>query len=372
MSLRVEPVTTGRQKRLFYKLPERLYGDDPCFVPMLDAQFKELLDRKGNPFWQQAVGREWLCWRDDKLVGRIGACKDEALFKREAGMGAIGLFECVQDTEAAHLLFKTAEQFLLEQGCLRARGPLNYSIHDTAALLVDGFDTPPCVDTTWNPAYYEGLWSSWGWTGAQDLIGLAGHLEYMGPERGRRFAERVRRKGITIRQLDLKKFDEEIERGRQVFNEAWDDNWGHVPISAEVFRYKAKDMRKVFDTRLVHIAEHEGKPVGFLFAMPDLNEAIKKARGRLLPFGWWHLIRCRKWSDRLRSYVLGVVPGYRKRGIEAALLIAAYTDKGRQYTWHEASWVLEDNEAMLNGLRIYGVVPYKRWRIYEKPMALSS
>jgi len=365
VSLRVEPVTNGRERRLLYQVPQRLYGELPAFVPMLDATFKELLDRRNNPFWKQARGREWLCWRGKELVGRIGACRDESLFERNPGLGAIGLFECVQDTEVAEVLFKTAEHFLLDAGCTRARGPLNYSIHDTAALLVEGFETPPCIDTTFNPDYYGDLWVGHGWKQAQDMIGLAGELVLGGPKRGQKFAERVRRRGITIRPLDLDRFDEEVEAGRRVFNEAWDDNWGHVPISAEIFRYKAKDMRRVFDPTLVKIAESEGKPVGFLFALPDLNVAIKKSRGKLLPLGWWRLMRAKRTTDRLRTFVLGVIPGFRKRGIEAALLIASYEHKGERYTWHEASWVLEDNAAMLNGLKIYGVKPYKRWRMYE-------
>ena len=369
MSLEVKPVTGRTGRKLFYRLPERLYGDAPCFVPALDKTFFDLLNRKKNPFWKQAVGQEWLCWRGDELVGRIGACRDEALFERHPGMGAIGFFESVDDKDVAGALFDTAEAWLRDKGCTSARAPLNYSIQHTGAVLVEGFDTPPCIDTTWNPPYYGALWDAHGWTGAKDLFAMGGHLEYMGPERGRRFAKRVERRGVKIRRLDLSRFQEEVEQGRQVYNEAWDDNWGHVPIGKEEFAWRAKDMRAVFDPALVKIAEAEGKPVGFLFAMPDLNEAIKRCKGRLLPFGWWHLLRAKKVCDRLRTYVLGVVPGYRKRGIEAALLIAAYTDKGERYTWHEASWLLEDNDAIINAMKIYGVEIYKRWRIYEKNLA---
>jgi GNAT superfamily N-acetyltransferase len=368
VSLRVTPVTSGRERRIFYRLPERLYGDDPAFVPMLDKAFRDVVDRKRNPFWKQAVGREWLCRRGAEVVGRIGACKDESLLEREPGMGAIGFFEAVQDTEVAAALFKTAEGWLRENGCKRARGPLNYSIHDTAALLVEGFETPPVVETTWNPAYYGGLWEACGWTGAQDMLALSGPLEYLGPKRGKKFAERVRRKGIVVRPFDESRFEEDVEAARQVYNDAWDANWGHVPATREVFLYKAKDFKTIYDPDIVRLAEADGKIVGLLMALPDLNEAVRASRGRLLPFGWWRLLRAKRTTKRLRTIVLGVVPGYRKRGIEAAMLIGAYEAHAGRYTWHEASWVLADNDAMLNELPLYQVEPYKRWRMYEKEL----
>jgi GNAT superfamily N-acetyltransferase len=368
VNLRVTPVTTARERRIFYRLPERLYGDDPAFIPMLDKAFKDLVHRKRNPFWKQAVGREWLCHRGDEVVGRIAACKDESQLARTPGMGSIGFFESVQDTEVAATLFKTAEAWLREAGCTHARGPLNYSIHDTAALLVDGFETPPVVDTTWNPAYYGGLWDGYGWKGVQDMLALAGPLEYMGPKRAKRFAERVKRRGIDIRPIDESRFDEEVEAARQVYNGAWDANWGHIPIGRELFLHKAREFKTIYDPDIVRLAEADGKIVGLLMALPDLNPAIRRSRGRLLPFGWWRLIRSKRTTRRLRTVVLGVIPGYRKRGIEAALLIGAYEAHAGRYTWHEASWVLADNDAILNELPLYKVEPYKRWRMYEKAL----
>jgi len=362
VTVEVRAVASRGERRLFRDLPARLLGDDPAFVPMLDVAFSAIFDRR-NPFWKHAESREWLAWRGGEAVGRIGACDDRSL-REAAGCGAVGFFDSVEDDDVALSLFQVAEAWLRDHGHTRARGPLSYSIHDTAALLVEGFVTPPTVDTTWNPPYYVGLWDSAGWVGMQDMLALERDGSLTRP-RGHRFAERARRKGVVIRPLAMDRFDEELLTATEVYNEAWKDNWGHVPITAEEFAFKAKDMKAVLDHGLVRIAELEGRVVGLTLALPDLNVAIKRSRGRILPWGWLRLLRA-KHCGRARCMLLGVIPGYRRRGIEAALLSETMAHFDRQYRWAEASWILADNAEMLNGLKLYDMVPYKRWRVYEK------
>lgn len=367
MTVAVRPVASRAERRTFRDLPTRLHGETPAFVPMLDAAFARLFSRK-SPFWAAARSREWLAWRDGEAVGRIGACFDPALAERAAGTGAVGFFDATDDAAVARPLFDAAAAWLRAEDCRTARGPLNYSIHDTAGVLVEGFDTPPTIDTTWNPPYYDGLWRGAGFVGAQDMIGVQAAVKTHGPERGRRFAERARRRGVLVRPLDRKRFDAEVEAIRAVYNRAWDANWGHVPIPADEFAYKAQDLKMVLDPDLVRIAEVDGRVVGFLLGLPDLNVAIRRSRGRLLPWGWWRLLRARRTCDRCRIVALGVEPGYRVRGVEIAMLMDSYTTFGERYRWTEASWVLADNAAMINGLAVHGYTPYKRWRMYEKPL----
>jgi GNAT superfamily N-acetyltransferase len=292
---------------------------------------------------------------------------DRDLLSRAPGCGVVGFFDSADDAEAAATLFDAAEAWLSERGCNRARGPLNYSIHDTAGMLVEGFDTPPVVDTTWNPPHVPRLWETRGYRGTRDLLGLSGLLERDGPERARVFAERARRQGASVRPLDLRRFAEDVEVAREIYNAAWDDNWGHVPVGREEFLFKAKDLKAVLDPDLVRIAEADGKPVGFMLALPDLNVAAKASGGRLLPWGWLRLLRARK-CGRCRVAAMGVLPGYRKRGIEALLLSDSFAAIGDRYPWCEASWVLADNLTLLNGLALYNLRPYKRWRLYEKDL----
>lgn len=367
MTLELRAVEGRKDLRLFRDLPALLYGDDPAFVPMLDPAFHAVMDRRKNPFWRHAEGREWLVLRDRAPLGRIGACVDEALRARTPGCGVVGFFDCADDPEAARALLGTAEAWLRERGCDRARGPLNYSIHDTAGLLVKGFETPPVVDTTWNPPHAPRLLEEGGYRGTQDLLGLSGALEIRGPERARRFAERARRQGASVRPLDLKRFEEDVEIARTIYNAAWDGNWGHVPVGREEFLFKAKDLKAILDPDLVRIAEADGKPVGFLLALPDLNVAAKASRGHLLPWGWFRLLRARR-CGRCRVAALGVLPGYRVRGIEALLLADSFAAIGDRYPWCESSWVLATNLALLNGLALYNLRPYKRWRVYEKDL----
>jgi len=365
VTLLLRAVAGRRDLRLFRDLPARLYRGDASFVPMLDPAFAAVMDRRKNPFWRHAEAQEWILLEGGEPRGRIGACVDKDLDARARGCGVVGFFDCADDPAAATALFGAAEAWLRERGCERVRGPLNYSIHDTAGVLVDGFDTPPVVDTVWNPPHVPGLWEAGGFRGAQDLLGLSGPLEFQGPERARRFADRAKRQGIVARPLDLSRFEEEVDVARQIYNAAWDDNWGHVPVGREEFLFKAKDLRAVLDPDLVRIAEADGKPVGFLLALPDLNVAAKASRGHLLPWGWLRLLRAKR-CGRCRVVALGVLPGYRVRGIEALLLSESFAAIGGRYPWCEASWVLADNKALLNGLGLYNLTPYKRWRLYEK------
>jgi GNAT superfamily N-acetyltransferase len=360
-------VTGAKDLRRFRDVPAQLYGADPAFVPMLDPAFAAVMDRRRNPFWRHAEAQEWILLDGDRALGRVGACVDEDLQARAPGCGVLGFFDCAQDEEAARTLLRAADAWLRERGCTRVRGPLNYSIHDTAGTLVDGFRTPPTVDTTWNPSYLPGLWEAGGFRGVQDLLGLSGTLELLGPERARRFAERAKRSGAVVRPLDLRRFAEEVESVRGIYNAAWDGNWGHVTIGAEEFRFKAKDMKAVLDLDLVRVAEVDGKPVAFLLALPDLNVAAKRCHGHLLPWGWLHLLRAKR-CGRCRVVAMGVLPGYQKRGLEALLLSDSFAAIGDRYAWCEASWVLEDNKALLNGLALYNLRPEKRWRLYEKAL----
>ncbi|MFI5403685.1 MAG: hypothetical protein ACHQ1G_12180, partial [Planctomycetota bacterium] len=218
MTLEVRAAEGRSDRRLFRDLPRAIYGKDPAFVPMLDPAFHAVMDRARNPFWRHAEGREWLAFRDRSPVGRIGACVDEALRARTPGCGVLGFFDTADDREAADALLEAAEAWLRGHGCDRVRGPLNYSIHDTAGLLVEGFDTPPAVDTTWNPPHVPRLLEERGYRGTQDLLGLAGLLEVRGPERARRFADRARRQGASVRPLDLKRFEEDVEIARTIYN----------------------------------------------------------------------------------------------------------------------------------------------------------
>ena len=362
----LRPVATRRERRLFRDLPARLFGDDPAFIPMLDAAFAAVMDRKKNPFWRHAEGCEWLAWRGGQPVGRVGACHDEAL---PDGYGAIGFFDCGDDLGVSAALFAEACAWLRARGCTVARGPLNYSIHDTAGVLVDGHDTPPAIDTTWNPPHYGAAFEAAGFRGAQDMLGVAGTLVPGGPPRGHRFADRAKKKGATVRTLDVSRFNDEIRLFFEVYNRAWADNWGHTQITFDEFAFKAKDLKAVMDPDLIQLVEVDGRPVGCFFGLPDLNVAIKKSRGKLLPWGWLRLLRARNnCRRRNRVMILGVVPEMRRRGLEALMLSASAKAFAARYEWSEASWVLADNAVILNGLSLYGLHPYKRWRMYEKEL----
>ncbi|MEE8104424.1 MAG: hypothetical protein V3T86_02700 [Planctomycetota bacterium] len=372
-SPRITPASSKRDQKIFRLLPDRLHGSYPAYIPMLRMSVAAVLDRKRNPYWKSAEACEWIAWRGSQAVGRIGACVDEHLKGVMPGMGAVGFFDCEDDAETARALFATAESWLKERGITHARGPLNYCIHDTAGVLVEGFDTPPAIDTTWNPSYYGALFEQAGYIGAMDMLATAGPLEYGGPNRLEKFANLARKRGVTVRTLDYSDFDAEAERLRVVYNEAWSENWGHVPIPKDEFLHKARDMKMIMHRDLVMLAEKDGDIVGLVLLIPDLNTVSKRFGGKLLPFGWWHLLRAKHVESRVRCVLLGVVPSHRVRGTVALLLEEVYTHGLKRYhTWAEASWVLADNKSMLNALALHHMVPYKRWRLYEKALAETA
>jgi GNAT superfamily N-acetyltransferase len=253
------------------------------------------------------------------------------------------------------------------------RGPASFSTNDECGLLVEGFDTPPTLLTTWNPRYYVELVEGAGFRAAQDLLGFwGGHAEHPvpPPERLGRAIRRVgERLGLTLRPLDSRRFWDEVATVRGLYNQAWDRNWGFVPITDRELSQMAKELRPLHIADLVPFAERAGEPVGFGLALPDINEVLRTNRqGRLLPGVLrvlWALKRNR--FRRMRILLLGVRPDFRGKGVDALLWQWIWTRSGaRGIGWGEASWILADNAGMRNAAERMGCRAYKTWRIYDR------
>ena len=371
-TVEVIPVSSRRERRAFIELPFRLYRDDPLWVPPLRRDVAERIDPARHPFYDHAAIALFLARerRRGRIVGRIAAIDNARHLAYHAdGVGFFGFFECERDPGAAAVLFDAAATWLRARGLRVIRGPASPSLNDECGLLVHGFDRAPVVMMPYNPPWYAELLEGCGFQKAKDLVAY-----WMGsdtvPQRladaSLRFAERHR---LVVRPLDKRRFPEEIERIRAVYNSAWERNWGFVPMTEREFTHLAKRMKPVVDPTLVPFVEVDGATAGFALALPDLNRALRAMGGRLWPLGWLKGLWAWRRIDTLRVLTLGVLPPHRRTGASELLyLYFLRVGRTRGITKGEFSWILEDNHAMQAALRKLGAHHYKTYRLFDRPL----
>jgi hypothetical protein len=336
---------------------------------------KDILNVEKHPFYRTSEVEMFLAERDGRAVGRIMAILNRAHneFHRE-NAGGFGFFEVAEDIEAATGLLDAARRWLGQRGAQVMRGPFNPSTNYECGLLVEGFDSDPVIMMTYNPPYYADFLERCGLRKAMDLYAyFIDYESFLQSEKLRRVADRTRSKNrLTLRTVNLKDFANEVERLRRVYNDAWSDNWGFVPVTREEFVHLAKDLKQIVDPKIVYIAERseEGSPepraVGFFLAVPDLNQALKKAKGRLLPLGilklLWHSRKIRS----IRIITMGSIKELQNLGVAAMFYDEIYRKvPEHHYTTGEMSWILESNTLMNRSAELLGGKRYKTYRIYE-------
>ena len=370
--LEIVPVETGKDLKQFIMLPWKIYRNDPCWVPPLIMDMKKLLDRRKNPFFQHSEAEYFLARKDGEVVGRIAAIlnNNHNAFHNER-TGFFGFFECIENAEVAGALLSTAEAWVRERNQDRIRGPMNFSTNDTCGLLIEGFDTPPFILMPHNPPYYQQLLENAGYTKVQDMFAYRMYEEQGINPRIHKIAQIAReREGVRVRKLNMKRFWEELETVKKIYNDAWSKNWGFVPLTEAEIEHLARELKPVIDPDMVLFAEIEGEAVAFSLSLPDYNQALIKINGRLFPFGIFKLLYYARKINAVRVFTLGVMQKYQKsRGIGPLLYEETFlrgTRKG--YTWGEFSWILESNKLMNSALKLLGAEIYKRYRIFEKPL----
>jgi GNAT superfamily N-acetyltransferase len=370
MNLRVETVSTRHQLRQFVTLPHRLYRGDPNWVPGLLVDEYKRIDPRRHPFWEHAERELYLATRNGSPVGRIVALRDDMWQQEHSERAATwGWFECEDDPEAAAGLFDAARAWARERGCSRLIGPMSPNANDVVGTLISGFDGPPVIFMAYNPPYHAKLIEACGNRKWKDLIAwLMDNPDI--PSRLERIMPKVQQRGsFTVRKLRMKDLVSEVRRARDVFNQFEKVNAIYTPMTEAEFQLMAKDLRIALDPDIVFFAEADGKTVGASLAVPDLNVALKAARGRLFPLGVFRLLRARRNIHLVRVISLGVVEGYRNRGIDLAFYYHSYKNgvpKG--YRAAEMSWVEEDNVPMTNTALKLGGKAYRTYRVYEQAL----
>ena len=374
-AVEIREVSGKKALNTFIRVPWNIYKDDPNWVPPLIVERKEAFSPK-NPFFKHANWRAWVAWRDGKPVGRISAQIDELhLQHNDSKTGFFGLIEAPDDDEVFVALFETAENWLRDQGMQQVTGPFNLNINQDLGILVEGFDAPPYVMTGHSPCYYGPAIERCGYQPVQDL--LAYQLSSGTLTIPRVMQALINRTGdrIQVRNLDRKNRDAELEVLRDIFNDAWQDNWNFVPFTREEFYAVGKELLMIVPPDYMQIAAIDGEDAAFIVLLPNINEAIADLNGRLLPFGWAKLL----WRLKANAPKSGRVPlmGVRKKYQNtrfgpalAYMTIKGVIDAGtaRGLERLEMSWILDHNHGVRNIIESVGGEISKRYRMYEKDL----
>jgi len=373
----VQPARTAGDRHRFVEFPYRLYRGDAHWIAPLRMSQKDILNIKRHPFYKTSDVEMFLARRDRRVVGRIMAILNRAHneFQNER-TGFFGFFEVENDKQAADGLLNAARDWVRERGAGVLRGPVNPSTNYECALLVEGFELDPMVMMTYNPPYYADLLEDYGMKKAMDLYAYDIGVDYFNhSNKLQRVAERLRKKSnISVRPVKMKDFRNEVEIIRKVYNDAWSRNWGFVPMTEAEFEHLAKDLKQIVDPRVVLIAEQmiEGntpRAVGFLLAVPDLNRALRKINGRLLPLGLLKLLWHSRKISSIRVITMGGILEFQNLGLGSIFLDEIYRrGPAAGFPTGEMSWVLESNVMMNRAAGLIGGRRTKTYRIYEMPV----
>ncbi len=377
-TVNVRPVSGRRDLDAFIRLPFRLHRETP-WVPPLISERREFLDREKNPFFDHAEAECFIAERDGQVVGRITAQVDERWTQHNGGNdGMFGFFECEPAPETAAALVRAAADWLRERGRERMLGPMDFTTNDECGLLVEGFDLEPFVLEPWHPSYYRGLIEDLGMTKAMDL--LMWRLELGQLKQGDRFHDLIHQAaqasanehGVVVRHMRKRDLESEVKRFMEVYNAAWDRNWGFVPITEDEVSFQVKNLKPILDPNWAMIAERDGEVVGAALTLPDINQVLSRMNGRLLPIGWLRFLAGRRRVDRVRVLALGVKPECQHMGVAAALYVEHIEVAARvRQKWGEMGWILETNEPMNRAMEGMGGRVVKRYRLYELPLTAA-
>ena len=374
--IEIREVVNASDLKTFISVPWSVYRDDPNWVPPLKIERKEAFSAK-NPYFLHARWKAWVAYRAGQPVGRISAQIDELYLQRhDAHTGFFGLIEAPDDPLVFEALFARAEAWLREQGMKTVLGPFNLSINQEVGCLVEGFDTPPYLMMGHTRRYYGASIENQGYTREQDVLAYELDKEsFVLPENIQRLLKRQADK-LHLRQVDRKNIGAELEILRDIFNDAWSQNWGFVPFTREEFQAVGKEILMIVPPEFTLIVETEGEPAAFMILIPNLNEAISDLNGKLFPFGWAKLI----WRLKVKAPKTGRIAlmGVRKKyqhtrlGPSMAFLtIGALQEPAlkRKMEKIEMSWILEQNQGTRNIIEKVGGVVTKRYRLYRKEIS---
>ncbi len=374
LRITVRPISSSRDYKRFIDFQYRLYKDYPRWVPLLRSEVAKSLNPRKNAFFEHGRLQAFVAEDEEgRIVGRVAAIINGMHLKKyEDQTGFFGFFECENVYDIARELLDAATAWLKEQGMVSMRGPVNPSMNDISGLLVDGFDKEPSIMMPYNPPYYFDFLSRYGFERAMTMWAYFIHYKYINEKKLTRAAALFKRRhpGVTMRTLNMDRFEEETRLVLDIYNEAWHDNWGHVPMTEKEIEQLAKELKQIIDPNIVFILEDEGVPFAFSVSLPNINVVLKHIDdGRLFPTGLPHLLLRLKFGEitEARTLLMGIRDAYKSRGLDMLLHLAAleYFPKNG-YHCSEMSWVLDSNTMMKNTAVNIGGLQDKEYVMLEK------
>lgn len=364
--------TTKNERKQFINFPYEHYQDDEHWIAPLKMEQKKLIDKDKNPFYENGDIALFLAEQNGEICGRIAAIQDRRYNEHHGNKtGFFGFFECINDESVGKLLFKVAEDWLRERGHTDVLGPSNPSMMDEIGILVDGFQYDPSILMPYHKPYYDDLIQNCGLEKEMDMYAFRVTQATVALDRMYKAEEIVRRRmpKLRIREVDIDHLEEEVEIVRHIFNKAWSRNWGFVPLTKKELEELANDLKLILDPSIAHIAEIDSEPVAFSIALPDLNQALKHMDGTLFPTGIFKLLWYRREIDQIRTALMGVLPEYQGKGIDALLHKETIINgKEAGYKSSELSWVLQTNTEMIRVAEKIGAKIEKKYRMYSKEL----
>ncbi len=368
----VVPVRGGRDLRAFIDLPFRLHAGT-VWVPPLKLERRLFLNRKLNAFFKHGDAEYFLARRGGRVVGRVTAQIDRAYNEfHDNRWGMFGFLEFEDDQEVLEALLRAAEGWLRERGCDRAVGPMDFTMNDESGVLIEGYEREPMIKQPWHPPYYRDRCEQAGLQKAMDLF----MWELWVSDRDQvlpvmfELAEKARTEhGVHLRKMSRLRLRKEMDRFAEVYNSAWSQNWGFVPYSKADLDAYTQELHLVYDRDWFMVAEKDGETVAVAITVPDVNQVLKRMKGRLLPLGWWYFLNKRRLIDRVRVGFLGVKPEFQHTGVAAQLYVEHFENAARTHrTGGEMGWILETNTAMNRGMEMMNGSIVKKYRVYERQL----
>lgn len=369
LNLILKEVETRHDLMAFIRFPWKVYQGNPYWVPPLIKDHLQKFSPK-SPFRTHAEMILYLAYRGKEIVGRIAGIIDRHYIEfHQEKLGFFGFFESMNDSEVAHLLLSSVRGWLKDRGMEKMAGPMNPSTNDECGLLIDAFDSTPCLMMPYNPPYYPALIEGCGLKKTMDLYAYWLQKDSFNYDRLDRITQRIlkREPNLSVRPLNLSKFNEELKIIKEIYNNSWSKNWGFVPMTDEEIDELAKNLKPIIVPELILFAYHGDSPVAFAAALPDYNVVLKHLNGKLGLLGAIKYLYYSRKIKTVRIMLLGVKHSFQKKGIEGLLYIEIFKrGTNRGYPQGECSWILENNLPMQHGIEAMGGKRYKTYRIYEK------
>jgi len=374
----IRPVLTTKDKKAFVDVPFNIYDASDNWSPPLRIERLEHITPGKNPYFEHAEVAMWIAYKDGEAVGRISAqicALHQKKFKDK--MGQFGFVEFIDDPDVSKALLQTAEDWLKARGMTKISGPFSFSINEETGLLIDGFDTKPYMFMGHAKPYYQTHIEKYGFKKTQDMIAYDYHSDVGFPETASKLIERAKRSsGLSIRALNRKDFAGDLKIIRHIFNDAWSENWGFIPMTDAEVTMLGKNMKMLLKDYYVVIVEINGEPAAMGITLPNVNAMIDDLNGNLLPFGWLKfLMRLKlKSPESIRLPLMGILKKYQSTSLGAVLAMSVIEQVRTRHMAHgthkaELSWILEDNMPMRRMIEMVGGKPYKTYRVYDKKIS---